>query len=335
MANDRKKTQLIRTLEEGSQRLDILGHVVWWNIRNVDIPRESFIAILEQAGLPTSYAKPHNYRSALTRALKQLHEKRIIRVVEDNSERYVVQFTSESIVELGEGENELRYDPETRIVIDKNRYSDWSGQEDAFEKALLRDKTIKRDQDGQPVTDEKGSFVRMPDPQPVKNLKDRLVSLFYLERDKYNSSDVTRFIQKIFDTQADIISLRKQGTVYFVPSAYANVINSVTHMVDSLNEESAFERIPLVDVPSNRQLVGRAFSEDADALIEKLDEDIHEASDGEKSPKWLETRQKTVNKLRERLEMYAQVLDGKRKDNLESALQDADQLLQNVRILDI
>jgi len=284
MTDGQKRLQLANRIREGTTDLDALGWIVFWNLKNVDINQAQFKAYLTECGLNPKFALEHNYRSAFIRALRNLEEQRIIRRVDEDTNVIVYQFTAEKRTRQDAGLR-LDYEYETRVVVDKNIYRE-SGD---FEKALIEG-------DGE--------------------IRKALIALFSREKVRYRSPDVTRYIQRIFRTNADIVTLRDQGSVYFVPSVFRSTVDAVAKLVAALGGESTFDAIPMPNVSASRTLVKRAFSAEADSLIKDLLAEIQSALDGGLRPnddnydKWAQGKMKKVEEIRNRVGLYGDVLNG-------------------------
>lgn len=280
MSKKQQRVRLVRKLQ-GEGSLEILGYICWWSIRNVDITQNEFIEILKECELNTKYAREHNYLSAFKRALKNMEQARIIRIVEENSQQIICQFTAENKV-ADKNDPRFNYDPETVIYIDKNRYRDTKD----FKQALV-----------------KGD----------KDIRDALAQYFLQEKVRYNSNDITRYVQKILNDVADILSLRDQGCLYFIPSEYADIMQRVQRMVRKIQGgPGAFQSVPLPNVGDSRAMVSNAVTGEIEQSIKKLDEDLDEIlnSGKEVTEVWKATRIRRIDQLRERLDRYAEVLNG-------------------------
>lgn len=286
-----RRAQKIRFLAgrvtEGNADFPTLGNIVWWSLRNIDINQEDFTRMLTDVGLPTKYAREHNYRSTFIRALKNMQEKRIIRTVEENGLRLVIQFTAETLVE-DDDEKQLRYDPETILEIDKALYRT-TGR---FEACIVKGK---------------------------QEIKEKVIEYFYREKKRYNSSDVTRYIQRILNDKADIVSLRENGSVYFIPAGYQEILDKAMKIVNSLPGSSRMEAFPLPDISNNRTMVGNAFKDELDSLLAKWQEEaaLMETGDMTMTDKWSETRVARIQNVLDRIGRFTEVLSKSDKTRLE------------------
>lgn len=271
---------IIGQLKTQAGDIPVLGSVVFWNVRDVEVTRDWFKNHLNQVGLDgEKYAKEHNYRSTFIRCLRALEERRIIRKVEEDADRLIYQFTSE--VRAGDDANpHLEYTPETIVEIDKDTY--WTLGD--FNEAL-----VKCDDRFRPT----------------------LVEMFNKEKSIYRSSDITRYVQSIFNDQADIVSLRPQGSVYFVPAPFQNVVTQVAQVLAAVPVGTAtLEHIPVPDVETSRHMVKTGVEAEIAEVFAGMEDDIKkmQAKNGEITEKWVEFRRDRINQIKKRLELYQEVL---------------------------
>jgi hypothetical protein len=272
---------LIGTLQTAAGDIDIIGYVVWWNVREVEASRDWFKASLDTVGLDGErYAREHNYRATFIRCLRSLEEQRIIRKVKEDSGRLVFQFTAEKLIDDDPENPHLEYTPETVIEIDKSAY---------FTEGNFADALIKCDAVLKPI----------------------LVEMFDKERQTYRSGDLTRYIQRIFKDHADIVSLREQGSVYFVPASFGNLVSQVAQVLETCPKGTAqLEFFPVPDAESSRSMVGHGVESEIVAIFTKMDDEIKKMKAGNTdiTEKWVDHRQKKIREMRERLTMYSEVL---------------------------
>ena len=266
---------------DGGVHIPTLGFVIWWNVKGVEVGQEWFKNKLNEVGLDGErYAKNHNYRNTFLRCLKQLEEKRIIRKVTEDHVRMVIQFTAETLIDDDPDSPRLEYTPETVIEIDKEAYS----IDGIFEEALVK-----------------------CDPR----IKEILIQLFEQERKTFRSSDITRYVKKIFQDHADIVSLREQGSVYFVPASYQNLVTQVATVLEAINRGSAqLEFFPVPDVQSARNMVSHGVEAEVVDVFSKMEEEIEKMQSGgnEITDNWVEHRQNKIKRIQKRLAAYVDVL---------------------------
>ena len=273
-----KRNKLIAKFTEDSKEFDIIGWMSWWSLRSVDLTQEQFVKYLEKAGLPEKYAIEHNYSSAFKRALKNMEEARIIRIVEEDADKIICQFTAEEKVEDGD-DHKLEYNPETIVYIDKDVYRETKD----FSSAMTRG-------------DEK--------------IRKQVYEHFQIEKIRYNSNDITRYVQKIMKDAADIIQLRDQGCVYFVPSTGRDTMEKVGNLVTLIQGSGSFVSIPMADVKNSRSLVSNAVVVETGSDVEKLEVEIEAAVQAGQnvSNVWKQTRIRRIDELKKRLDAYSEIL---------------------------
>ena len=258
----------------------ILGCLTFWNLREVEVSRAWFKAKLDEVGLDgEKYSKEHNFRSTFIRCLNALEDQRIIRKVKEDEGRLIYQFTAEKLAGTDDAPV-LEYTPETVVEIDKEAF--WV--EGNFADALTK-------------CDEKLRVV--------------LIEMFEKERNTYRSSDITRYVQKIFNDLADIVSLREQGSVYFVPATYQQLVLQVSQVLNEIPKGSArLEYIPVPDVKSAREMIGNGVEAEVAAVFSKMQDEITQmlGGSGEITDKWVEHRKAKIEAIKVRLDRYAEVL---------------------------
>lgn len=295
----------------------IVGSVCWWNIRNVDLTKAQFIERLVACGLDEKYAKEHNYRSAFIRALRNLEEDRIIRKVSEDDNLLVYQFTAERLTSGSKAQpGELRYEYETRVIINKDVYF----RTKSFAAAIVA---------------EMGDFKANPE------INRMVLELYEREKVRYRSSDVTRYVQRILADAADIVTLRDQGNIYFVPSRYQSVVERVSRLVNSLSptvNDSRFEWLPVPDAEGTRATVSRAVLDELDGLIRMLAEEIQRVDPGLSDAarlSWINSRLARVQRIRQRITNFDGVVTEDKVAALTKEAVDLEARILGVRKLDL
>jgi hypothetical protein len=271
-------TSIIATLQQDQNQFNILGYLVFWSVRNVNVSCAQLTEQLEANGLDKKYAKGHNFRSAFIRALRNMEEKRIIRLVEDTDIGLVYQFTAENRIERAENiDPRLQYDPETIVSIDKTKY--------------------RANEDIRAATTGRADIV------------EKVIQYFHQEKESYQSADVTRMVQRIFTDNADIVCMRRQGGVYFVPSPFINLIERVSTLMASLGD-ACLDYLPLPDVQSSRATLKTAVTDEIDTAIDKLAEEIEIMGNADFiTDKRVSHRIQQVQKLQQRIAQYTEIID--------------------------
>jgi len=290
---------------EGDQDFQILGYMIWWNVRNVNITQEEFKQALVSCGFDEKYAREHNYRSALTRSLRAMEEQRIIRLADEDDRFMNYQFTAE--LKNGTGaEAELSYSREASFLVDKQRYRETKD----FSAAVTCS---------------------------VSEIKDRVVEEFGAQKVTYSSSDVTRYIKSILRENADIVSLRDQGCVYFVPAAYEQTVRNLAEFLGTLGGGNYLSFFPMPNVAHAQEVVGNAASTEFQSSLENLEKKISEVTSGNKDvgDKWLKNKLEEIAKIKARIGSYEHLIAGG-VDDLRSSLDKArESILGHGRKLDL
>jgi hypothetical protein len=278
-------SQMIEKINIQGQDVPIVGWMVWWSTRNVDINMEELQEALKSCGIDAKYAAEHNYLATFKRALKQMETQRIIRIISNNSMTLKCQFTQETIKDE-EGQEVFDYDRETVVVIDKVNYRKTKN----FESSIL---------------------------QCRDDIKKVLVEHFMKEKTRYNSQDITRYVQNILRNGADIISLRDQGCLYYVPVGNKELLESLDKLIGMVsNNAGQFDYMPLPDVQKSRDMVTSAVTNNIENAFKMLEKEIDDKSKQTDtvSVNWKNTRIQKIQRIQERLQKYQELLGDKSSD---------------------
>lgn len=297
------RNMLLGQITESAKDYPVIGHMVWWSLRKVVLHQQTFAEHLRTCGFSDSFARTHNYRTAFIRALREMERGRVIRKIDETESLIRYQFTAESKTDTG-ADSELAYTKETIIVINKFIYH----ENQDFSAAIV-----------------------MGDP----DIKTRVVDLFNQAITEYNSGDLSRYIQRIFETQADLVSLRDQGSLYFVPIGFHDVLLRVKQLCELIGGIQ-FEVVPMLDVESARTIVSSAIDDETSDSFIKLAAEIEVAlrSDKEITTAWASNRIDKVRALKSRVEMYLSVL-GEKANPMLNNLDSLEEAILGGRVLDM
>ena len=304
-SNTAKKNILLCTIKEGTKEHEIFGYLIWWNINSVTVTRNEFIQYLQRVNIDKKYAPKHNYRSALTRALKVMEENRLVRLVEDTPQTVSFQFTAEHKVDGDDGK-ELTYEKEALIVVSKPKYRETGDFEASLDKCS-------------------------------PEIKHQLALLFNQHREMYNSSDITRYLQNIFRSEGDIISLRPQGSVYFVPAGHKNLIDSAEELLGYIGGVCKLDSLPIPNVEQAKEIVKAALVAELDEDFQKLENEVDAVMSDNKavSDTWTDARIVRLKKMLGRIECYVGGGLGLDTNKWESSAKEMEQKILGVRKLDV
>jgi hypothetical protein len=279
----------------------LIGYCAWWNVRNLDLTRDQFETMLKECDLPIKYAREHNYRSAFIRALRNLEEQRIIRKVSEDDDFLVFQFTAESLI--GGKNGRLDYVFETKVIVNKNTYYETRD----FAQALVQS---------------------MPGYEANPEVTKEVIKQYNLEKVRYRSGDVTRCLQRILTEEADIIPLRDQGNVYFIPAKFTGVVEKISRLVSKLSPTTSDVRFDCLEIPDAEKAkttVGRSAIQELESIIETLSADVanpdHPATEQARMS-WAEARLRKVKKIKDRLELYGDIIEDVKVKELETGIED-------------
>jgi len=261
----------------------IMGYIIWWNSKNINIRLDELNEKLSQNGLDPKEAKQHNLRSSLIRSFREMEENRIIKLVYKDETRTIYQFTTEIKNELKE---QFDYQLETKIKIDK---------------------TINSNQ----IED----IVSCDDP----TILEKFISLYYQQRILFTSQDITRLIKRILNKQADIVLLREQGCIYFTPAAFRELLINLKSFMTSIESNLSF--FPVPNLKTMQETIGNVVQDELTTIFETIQKEINNAKKEEKTEKWIIHRLEKINEINSRLEMYKQILNEKENDKLNNELQ--------------
>jgi hypothetical protein len=121
------------------------------------------------------------------------------------------------------------------------------------------------------------------------------------------SSDVTRLIQRTFDqNKGDLIPIREQGGVYFVPESHEHLADSVDNLLRAIG--GALRRFKVsADGASTSQSVASAMNDHFESLIAEFEASC--ASVGsDASPTVQKNRTERINELRVKLNAYKDIM---------------------------
>lgn len=311
----KEKRSFIANLQE--QDVPIVGVVAYWNIRSVLITKTEFAILLKECDLPEKFAREHNYRSAFIRALRVMEEERIIRKVSEDKDFIVYQFTAEKLVDVSAKIGELEYKYETRVIVNKNKYFETGN----FTQALVDE---------------------MPGYKAEPTITKKVIELYEKEKVQYRSSDITRYIQRMLQELADFITLRDQGNVYFIPSAFMDVVKKLTKLVSKLGSSAngnMFEWLPIQDTQESRITLQRSVVEELESIIKQLGEDISKTW-GQDTPDkiketWMQSRLAKVQRIKDRISVYKDIVPEEQKKAFEGTVEGLAQRILKVRKLNL
>lgn len=123
------------------------------------------------------------------------------------------------------------------------------------------------------------------------------------------SADITRLIQKIFDTQGgDLVPVRKQGGIYFVPHTHTELIHRVGSLMAALGGSLNLFAIDAED-EKTKESVANQMTDHLLNLIGEFKDSCRGITD-ETGQAVIERRCETAKEIRGKLESYQSLLSG-------------------------
>lgn len=125
---------------------------------------------------------------------------------------------------------------------------------------------------------------------------------------KRNQSDVTRIIQNVFeDRKGDLVSLRKNGGVYFVPDSHADLVDAIQKLLNRIGGSLSRFQIRFGDTKTTTS-VAQALSDHLHDLIDQFRDSCSGINFDNQSV--IERRQVKIMDLRDKLDGYKALLSG-------------------------
>lgn len=122
------------------------------------------------------------------------------------------------------------------------------------------------------------------------------------------SGDITRLVQKIFaNAGGDLIPIREQGGVYFVPQTHADLVARVGMLLNAVGGK--LKPFHLNDSEETKQSVASDLTTHLLGLIEDFKRSIDSLSK-ETNPNVIERRIEVANELRGKMDAYRFLLSG-------------------------
>jgi len=255
----------------------VLGDIIWWTFKNITSKRYEVIAALEAEHFDTKLGGRMTDRSAYVRALRLLEKAGdiIVRKVEETAEKSDFQITAEVV-----DANYLRYDP--RVVYSLNKetgaitIANLMGG-DAFEaQAALEDLRKRTEHAHEAVT----------------------------------TTDLYRIMGRVFDSEGDIVRIRENGGVYFLPAGRSDLLARIDSFLSRLTGDTVeLCRLPLYDSADSRENVMKAVASEVVEEINTIYTELREL-DGNKRDCFWNTRAERIQAMNDRAVAYAAMLRG-------------------------
>jgi hypothetical protein len=229
-------------LGHGGEKVPILGHLIWYSVKESRIKIEDMRKLFAQIGLPNDFLpeEPSNI-NAYKRATTELSEEIEVKIDQNRTAVYMVRLTAKSDEEIVKsiikevrdaGDKRLSYEEIGRVHFDKD-------------------------------TEDIRYYDLQPDSQPIIT---QIKQLYETYRTYLTGKQIRAMFHEIIQSMSPTL-VRPSGAVYFIPYVHAEMVQKMEVLSKELaaygitDYESAFESIPLIDADKTRALVEVRFEE--------------------------------------------------------------------------
>lgn len=143
-----------------------------------------------------------------------------------------------------------------------------------------------------------------------KKMMKHVQALVNVKSNTYRTGDITRFVQKIFREEGDILGLRAGGSIYFVPINYKELVEKVGRLLNMLGGQGSLKAYPISVTDSSAEDIKKTFADEGQEIIEKIKGEIGEISKVEDSKRnrLVNNRAAKLVKLKKRAMLYRELL---------------------------
>ncbi len=237
-------------LGHGGEKVPILGHLIWYSVKESRIKIEDMRKLFAQIGLPTDFLpeEPSNI-NAYKRATTELSEEVEVKLDQNRTAVYMVRLTAKSNEEIVKsiikevrdaGDKRLSYEEIGRVHFDKD-------------------------------TEDIRYYDLQPDSQPIIT---QIKQLYETYRTYLTGKQIRAMFHEIIQSMSPTL-VRPSGAVYFIPYVHADIVQKMEVLSKELagfgitDFQSAFESIPLIDADKTRALVELRFEEQNTRDVDK------------------------------------------------------------------
>ncbi len=239
-----------QALGHGGEKVPILGHLIWYSVKESRIKIEDMRKLFAQIGLPADFLpeEPSNI-NAYKRATTELSEEVEVKIDQNRTAVYMVRLTAKSIEEIVKsiikevrdaGNKRLSYEEIGRVHFDKD-------------------------------TEDIRYYDLQPDSQPIIT---QIKQLYETYRTYLTGKQIRAMFHEIIQSMSPTL-VRPSGAVYFIPYVHADMVQKMEVLSKELASfgitdfQSAFESIPLIDADKTRALVEVRFEEQNTRDVDK------------------------------------------------------------------
>ncbi len=237
-------------LGHGGEKVPILGHLIWYSVKESRIKIEDMRKLFAQIGLPADFLpeEPSNI-NAYKRATTELSEEIEVKLDQNRTAVYMVRLTAKSDEEIVKsiikevrdaGDKRLSYEEIGRVHFDKD-------------------------------TEDLRYYDLQADSQPIIT---QIKQLYETYRIYLTGKQIRAMFHEIIQSMSPTL-VRPSGAVYFIPYVHADMVQKMEVLSKELASfgitdfQSAFESIPLIDADKTRALVELRFEEQNTRDVDK------------------------------------------------------------------
>lgn len=278
-------------IAHGGGKVPILGHLIWFSVKESRIEPEELRRLFAQIGIPAEFI-PEDISpiNAFKRATSELSEEIEVPLDQNRIAVFLVRLTAKSDAEIvksiikevrDQNDKRLSYEEVGRVHFDKD-------------------------------TKDVRYYAIQSESQPVL---DQIKQLY----ETYGRYITGKQIRAIFHDIIESMSptqVRPSGAVYFIPHQYADMVQKMEVLSKELipygitDFSSAFESIPLIDADKTRSLVELRFEEQNTRDVDKTLVELTKLLQGTDATAKIGARYiEMVKKAKENIARYEGMLD--------------------------
>ena len=270
----------------------LLGHIAWWTVTKPRLTHDDVLTLVTDLGMdPAVVPKPPRGGDAFKRACRYSERKGLPIPLSENTANFLIRPVSQDHEEIERHIVLEIVDPDGKRLEYHDavhmRYNRADG------KLHVGAKKISVDLD--PMVEDTVQFF-------MANLE---------EATKYIDAQVIRRMIRDQLQLLHAISVRKGGSVYFIPRTETPTVEALEQFVDHCGPDSKFHALPLIDDTKQREMIQAAFEvevhEEATQLITELNQKRLHAE--EMTTTAMAMYRDKLNDLRSRHGEYAELVE--------------------------
>jgi len=287
-----KNMAAVPNAPQGDERYPILGHLLWYGLRDVRIGRQDLQDLLNSAGIG-SFNMPPEIRPP------------------DAFRRATTSISTRTPTDLGDGKFEN--------IKGRDVFSDSKEivRHIIREETDSQNKVIHYGKIGQVVYNRVLEKMSVGISPRYEHHKNKIIKVYNELVDNYTGKHIRDMVYKmVHDTNP--VNVRPAGGVYFVANTYTETVESLETFVASINQygvtgtdEAVFESVPMLDIEKQRKLIFDKYESQCSVSVEAtLGELAHLLkADKAPSPKIKTNYVNKVKELKAGIDKYEELLE--------------------------